>query len=453
LNGKENFPEAKKRISDSRLQREFLFWRMREAVLHFIWQGQMFPLRDAVSTLGQPLKVMSTGKPNSLSGPDFLYAKVCIDDQEWVGHVELHVKASDWYIHQHHKDIAYDNVILHVVWEADANIYRKDGSAIATMALDQLISQAELDKFQNVFYSKKDRSLNCEGSIGSIAPEILNPWKDHLFQNRLRQKARLINKWLQHTAQDWEQVFFMMLLKSFGLNINGAAFFSLGKAIPFKVVRKNAGDAFLLESILYGIAGMLNRVDIPDPYYLELREAFNYIKVKYNLPDEIYHQPEYFALRPYNFPTIRLSQVANLYHRYPALLALVTKTNSLDSLRSLLQAQAGQYWDNHFVFGKTTSPSLKKMSRQFTDLIILNSVIPVRLSYKLHTGRSEINRLTSWAKEIKAENNKVTRLFRTCGVPALNAYDSQALLESYQRYCTKNKCLQCDIGKHLLYGK
>ncbi len=426
---------------------------MREAVLHFIWQGQKFPLRDAVCTLGHPIKVINSGQPNSLSGPDFLYAKIYIDDQVWVGHVELHVKASDWYIHQHHKDTAYDNVILHVVWEADAKINRKDGTSIPTMALSQFISQDELDKFQHVFYTKKDKALNCEGSIGSIPQEILNSWKDHLFQNRLRQKARLINKWLQQTAQDWEQVFFMILLKSFGLNNNGAAFLSLGEAIPFKVVRKNAADPFLLESILFGMAGMLNKVDVSDPYYHELREAFNFLKVKYNLQDGGCHKPEFYSLRPYNFPTIRLSQIANLYHRYPALLALVTKTNSLDSLRSLLQAQAGPYWDNHFVFGKTTSPSPKKMSRQFTDLIILNSVIPVRLSYKLHTGRSEINRLTSWAKEIKAENNKVTRLFRTYGVAALNAYDSQALLESYQRYCTKNKCLQCDIGKYLLYGK
>ena len=452
-NGRENFPESYERIPDSRLQWEFLFWGMREAVLHFIWQGQKFPLRDLVSTLGLTIKVINTGKLNSLSGPDFLFAKVCIDDQEWVGHVELHVKASDWYIHQHHKDAAYDNVILHVVWEADAVINRKDGSSIPTMALNQFISQDELDKFQNVFYAKKDRSLNCEGSIGSIGSEILNPWKDHLFQNRLKQKARLMKEWLQGTSQDWEQVFFMILLKSFGLNINGAAFLSLGEAIPFKAVRKNAIDPFLLESILFGMAGMLNRVDVSDPYYLELREAYNFLKVKFNLSDELFHKPEFFSLRPHNFPTIRLSQIANLYHRHSALFALVIEATSLESLRSLLQAQAGPYWDTHFIFGKPTAPSPKKMSSHFTDLIILNSVLPIRLSYELHKGRSDINRLTSWAQEIKVENNKIVRLFQTHGVHASDAHGSQALLELYQRYCAKNKCLQCAIGKHLLYGK
>jgi len=452
-NGRENFPESYKRIPDSRLQWEFLFWRMREAVLHFIWQGQKFPLSDLASTQGLNIKVINTGKSNSLSGPDFHFAKVRLDDQEWVGHVELHVKASDWYIHQHHKDAAYDNVILHVVWEADAVITRKDGSVIPTLALSQFISQDELDKFQEVFYNIKDRSLNCEGSIGSIGSEILNPWKDHLFHNRLRQRAGLMQEWLQGTAKNWEQVFFMLLLKSFGLNINGGAFLRLGKAIPFKVVRKNADDPFLLESIFFGMAGMLKQDDVSDPYYLELREAFNFLKVKYNLRDEVHHKPEFFSLRPHNFPTIRLSQIANLYHRYPALFALVIEATSLASLRSLLQAQAGPYWDTHFIFGKSTLPSPKKTSSHFTDLIILNAVLPIRLSYGSNKGSIDICRLNSWAKEIKAERNKVVSLFQKHGVPALNAYDSQALLELYLQYCTKNKCLQCAIGKHLLYGK
>ncbi|NNJ89381.1 MAG: DUF2851 family protein [Eudoraea sp.] len=426
---------------------------MREAVLHFIWLGQKFPHRDLISVLGLSIKVVDKGKLNSLSGPDFLFAKVRLDDQEWVGHIELHVKASDWYIHRHHKDAAYDNVILHVVWEADAVITRKDRSVIPTLALSNYISEDDVAKYQDNFKSNKNRSLNCEGSIGSIGDEILNPWKDQLFKNRLRQRTRLIQEWLQGAAQDWEQVFMMLLLKSFGLNINGAAFLKLGKAIPFKIVRKNAGDPFLLESIFYGMAGMLNRVDLPDPYYLELKEAYAFLKVKYNLPDEVYHKPEFFSLRPYNFPTIRLSQIANLYHKHPALFALVIEATTLKSLRSLLKAQAGPYWDTHFVFGKTTPPSPKKMSSHFTDLLILNSVLPIRFSYESSKGSLDINRLNSWAKEIKAEGNKIVRLFQTHGVSSFNAYDSQALVELYNQYCIKNKCLQCAVGKYLLYGK
>jgi len=426
---------------------------MREAVLHFIWQGQKFPLRDLVSTEGLTIKVISTGKPNNLSGPDFLFAKVCLDDQEWVGHVELHIKASDWYIHQHHKDPAYKNVILHVVWEADTVITRKDGSAIPTLALDRVISQDDIDAIQNVFDIKKDRSLNCERSIGGISSEIMKPWIDHLFQHRLRQKAALMNKWLQGTAQDWEQVFFRILLKSFGLNINGTAFLRLGESIPFRVVRMNAHDPFLLESIFYGMTGMLQRDDLFDPYYLELRKTFNFLKVKYNLRDEVYDKPEYFSLRPYNFPTIRLSQIANLYHRHPALFTLVIESSTLESLRSLLQAHAGPYWDIHFNFGKPTLPSPKKMSRYFTDLIILNAVLPIRLSYETNKGCLNIDRLTLWAKEIKAEKNKIVHLFQTHGIAAYNAYDSQAILELHQQYCAKNKCLQCAVGNHLLYGK
>ncbi len=426
---------------------------MREAVLHFIWHGQKFPLANLTSTAGLSIKVINTGTPNKLSGPDFLNARLRLDDQEWVGHVEVHKKASDWYIHQHHKDVAYDNVILHVVWEADAEVSRKDGSMIPTLALSQLISQRELSNLKNIFYAKKDRILNCEGAIGSIGPEILNPWKDQLFQNRLRQKGRSIQKWLQNTSQDWEQVFFMLLLKSFGLHTNGAAFFNLGKTIPFKIIRKNAGDPFLLESIFYGMSGLLNRVDVSDLYYYELRESYKFLRLKYHLRVEVYDKPEFFSLRPTNFPTIRLSQVANLYHRHPALFAHIVEASSLNSIRSLLQTQAGAYWDNHFNFGKTTPGTPKKMSSQFTDLIILNSVLPIKYSYDLHKGRSDLNGLTSWARAMKAENNKILRHFQTNGVAVSDAHCSQALLQLYRRYCEKNKCLQCAVGKYLLYGK
>ncbi len=426
---------------------------MRETILHFIWQGQRFPLPELRSTKGHTINVIHTGRPNNLSGPDFLFAKVCLEDQEWVGHVEMHIKASDWYKHQHHKDPAYNNVILHVVWEADACITREDGSVIPTLALNRYISLDDIDTIQNVFDTNKHRSLPCERSIGGVSHELINPWIDDLFQNRLRQKARLMKKWLEGTTNNWEQVFFRILLKSFGLNINGAAFLRLGEIIPYKVVRKNSGNSFLLESIFFGMAGMLQRNDLTDPYYLELQKTFNFLKAKYGLSDEVCHKPEFFSLRPYNFPTIRLSQVANLYQRHPALFARVIEDTSLKSLRSLLKAQAGSYWDTHYNFGTRSSPTPKKMSSQFTDLIILNSVLPIRLLYETNRGCLDMERLTGWAKEIKAEKNKVLRIFSILGVHAINAHESQALLHLYQQYCTKNKCLQCAVGKYLLYGK
>lgn len=217
---------------------------MREAILHFIWQGQKFPVKELRTTLGLPISVLDTGRPNTLSGPDFLNAHIRIDNQQWVGHIELHVKASDWYVHQHQRDAAYENVILHVVWVADTPVTRKDGSNIPTLVLNEYIREEEMTKFWHLFFNKKEHSLICEADIGKIDATILSPWIDKLFQRRIAHKVRLIQEWLLESGQDWEQVFFMALLKSFGLNINGATFLSLGKALNYSIIRKNAHNAF-----------------------------------------------------------------------------------------------------------------------------------------------------------------------------------------------------------------
>jgi hypothetical protein len=426
---------------------------MQEAILHFIWQGQKFPAKELRTTMGLPIRVQDTGRTNSLSGPDFLNAHIRIDDQQWAGHVEIHVKASDWYVHQHHQDTAYENVILHVVWEADTTVTRIDGSNIPTLALNQYIREEAMAKFKFLFFNKKERGILCEAFIGEIDATILPPWIDLLFQRRLKQKVQCIQQWLLGSGRDWEQVFFMALLKSFGLNINGAAFLSLGKALHYRIIRKNAHDPFLLESMFFGMTGLLKTDKIADPYYLLLKASYKYLQAKYKFRDESVFKPEFFSLRPYNFPTLRLSQIANLYHRNPALFMTVVKATSLTSIRTLLQTKAGNYWDTHYVFGKPTAWEPKKTSRQFTDLIILNAVLPIREAYYQNKGSSDLNFLTSVAQEMSAERNKIVRLFHTKGVPASNAYQTQALLELYSQYCIKNKCLHCAVGRHLLFGK
>lgn len=201
------------------------------------------------------------------------------------------------------------------------------------------------------------------------------------------------------------------------------------------------------------MTGLLVTDKISDPYYLQLKSAYKYLQTKYKLRDESVFQPEFFSLRPYNFPTLRLSQIANLYHHNPALFMAVVKATSLKSLRTLLQTNASAYWDTHYVFGKTTACNPKKISRQFTDLLILNAVLPIREAYHQNKGSSDLNFLTSVAQELSAERNKIIRLFQTNGVQASNAYQTQALLELYHQYCTKNKCLHCTLGRHLLYEK
>ena len=111
---------------------------MQEAFLHFLWQYQNFTDFQLKTTDGQSVKVLKIGFLNSNAGPDFLDARLLINDIEWVGHVEIHLKASDWFVHGHQQNPAYQNVILHAVWEADKPILHPDGSAIPTLLLQPI---------------------------------------------------------------------------------------------------------------------------------------------------------------------------------------------------------------------------------------------------------------------------------------------------------------------------
>jgi len=211
---------------------------MKEDLLHFIWKYKKYPLNGLITTTGEPVRVVSTGTHNHLSGPDFFNAQIELSGQLWAGNVEIHLKSSDWYAHNHQEDNNYDNVILHVVWEDDISIFRKDGSEIPTFSLKQYISLHVLENYQKLFNAKNYHFVNCESDISEVDEFIRNNWLDRLFIERLEQKSIFINELLKHTNNDWEQVLFLMLLKTFGSKINGEVFIEIGKSIDFSIIRK-----------------------------------------------------------------------------------------------------------------------------------------------------------------------------------------------------------------------
>ncbi len=286
---------------------------MKEDLLHFVWMYRKYPVNHLSTTQGETLLVLHTGMHNKHSGPDFFNAQLNINGQLWAGNVEIHIKSSDWYAHHHQNDENYNNVILHVVWEDDVDVFRSDGSIIPTLCLKEYIPKKTLDTYQQLFDAKNYRFINCEKEIGEVDTFVLNNWTDRLFIERLEQKSHLIQELLKFTNNDWEYVLFLMLLKNFGSKINGDSFLQLGKSIDFSIIRKLSGESFKLESLLMGQAGLLNREEIDDVYYLDLKNEYSYLKRKYQLKDTPGITPEFFKLRPSNFPTIRLSQIAQLY--------------------------------------------------------------------------------------------------------------------------------------------
>lgn len=422
---------------------------MREDLLHYIWNFKKYPQQGLRTTDGDNISVIDTGSHNHLHGPDFFNAQIRIGDQLWAGNVEIHINASDWYAHHHEKDSNYDNVILHVVWNDDVSVYRKDGTEIPTLELKNRIDTHLLETYRELMKANAGKFINCEKNIADIPEFDFNNWLERMFLERLEEKSKVIEKLLQTFKNDWEKVLFTLLLKNFGSKINGDAFFQLGKNLDFSKVRHLLGKPLELESLLFGMAGLLESDEGLDSYYNELRSSYRFLSTKYELGDIPVLHISFFKLRPPNFPTIRLSQFAMLYASSHNLFHDLIHS-SKNELHDLFEVKASTYWDTHYNFGKKSKKFPKTISKNFVDLLIINTVVPLRFSYFRHKGNYDSDSLLSLLQHLNAEKNSIIESFKLMEIQVDSAFESQALLQLYNNYCTMNKCLDCAVGNRLL---
>lgn len=423
---------------------------MKEDLLHFIWKYKKLQLQDLFTTKGEIIQILNTGLHNHLAGPDFFNAQVEIDDQLWAGNIEIHIKASDWYAHNHQSDPNYNTVILHVVWENDAEVFRNDNSAIPTLELKKLIPKSLLIAYKKLFDSEKKSFINCEKEIALISSFTLSNWLERLYFERLEKKSENISELLLQNKNDWEHTLFVMLLKNFGLNINGDAFLSLAQALAYSVVRKLQSKPMQLESVLFGMSQLLDESNIVDSYYLQLQKEFCFLKSKFNLVAGAVLKPYFFKLRPPNFPTIRLSQFARLYGKHQNLFDKLIAAATLNDLYTIFEIEAAGYWKDHYTFGKVSKKSCKKLTKKFIDLLIINTILPIKFCYARHQGKAVEEMLLVIVRELKPEINAVTTNYKVLGIAVENGADSQAVLQLHKEYCLKNKCLECAVGMKLM---
>ncbi|WP_298506261.1 DUF2851 family protein [uncultured Maribacter sp.] len=425
---------------------------MREDLLHFIWKHKKFPQIGLKTTEGSSLSIVKMGQHNHEAGPDFFNSHIRIDEQLWVGNVEIHLKSSDWYAHNHEIDDAYNSVILHVVWEDDGAVFRSDNSKMPTLELKSFIGNNLLVAYKALFNNSGKKFINCEKGIKAVDDFIVQNWLERLFFERLEQKTEIIKELLQKSKNDWEYVLFIMLLKNFGLKMNGEPFFSLQSALHPSVVSKLKNNGFQLESVIYGLLGVLKEEECLDNYYVELRKEYQFLKNKFNLSEEGVMKPKFFKLRPPNFPTIRLSQFANLYSVHQNLFSKLIRNTSLEDLHIIFKVSASDYWDTHFTFGKESKKNKKRITTKFVNLIIINTILPFKFYYSKTLGKDNDEELLKIISKIAAEDNSIINNFKKLGASCSSSKESQAILQLYNKYCTKNKCLQCAIGTSLLKG-
>ncbi len=429
---------------------------MREDFLHYIWQHQYFDKADLRTTAGEAIQVLRPGQRNADAGPDFLNARLRLGAVEWNGAVEIHLRASDWQRHHHQTDGKYDQVVLHVVHTADADVFRTNGSLIPALALAPRLAPDLLSRYEALVQAPAAAALPCAPLLGQVPQLVRTMMTERALLERVEQKADAIAELHAHLSHDWEATAYHALMAAFGFQKNSEPLARLAKAVPLPILRRHRHDQRQLEALLFGQAGFLleNEETAGDTYIQDRQQEHEFLRHKYGLGAAALapHEWNYLRLRPANFPAVRLGQLVGLLHRRPALFDALLTARSVAALTEFFTgAPAPEYWRQHFRPGRPGKvPSLGKSS---TDLLITNVVVPLRVAYARHVGQpalveSSVTLLT----ELPAEHNQYTDLYQDLGFEHRTAADSQGLLALHKGYCQPRRCLHCTIGGRLVGG-
>lgn len=427
-----------------------------EQLLHYVWKHKLFPLTELSTTQGRRVEVIDPGLHNSNAGPDFFNAKVKINGMLWVGNIEIHDKASDWVLHGHDKDERYDNVILHVCGCVDAEVMNSKGEYLTQMVLS--VPDSVINNYKELL--SVDQYPPCYQIIPSLARLTVHAWMSALQTERLSQKTEAIEERVKRCNGDWENAYFVTLARNFGFGINGDAFEEWALHIPLHAVDHHRDDLFQIEAIFMGQAGLLELDTIPeryqkdalnDGYFAKLRKEYQYLAHKFGLKPMDYKLWRFLRLRPQNFPHIRISQLAYLYHQRRASLSQLLETYSVKDAKEVLATAVTPYWETHYTFGSTSVRNDKNLSPFSLNLLCINTVVPILFAYGRHRGEEKYcDRAFDILEQLKPENNYIIRLWQQCGLVVENAGDSQALIQLKKEYCDKKECLRCRFGYEYL---
>lgn len=421
---------------------------MNEDFLHYVWKYKMFSKVDFTTTDNERLSILKTGLHNKNAGPDFLNSHLKIVDQTWIGNVEIHVKSSDWYLHNHEIDANYDAVILHVVWENDAPVFMQNNKPIPTLVLKDYVDENVLNNYRELF-SSPTSWIPCQNLIATVDEFTLSNWKERLFFERLERKSEEINVLLVQENNNFEAVLFQLLAKNFGLKVNGDSFLRLAQSVDFSIVQKVSFDENQFAALLFGQAGFLEE-KVQDEYHRQLNLEYRFLKHKFNLDPIISSQFSFFRMRPNNFPTIRIAQLVSLFHKHQNLFSKLMETNNLKDYYHLFSVEIHPFWKTHYNFKSESKPSPKKLTNSFVDLLIINAIIPLKFLYQKSRGEVDVASFLKVLSDIKPEKNSVISKFSEIKIASKSAFETQALLELKNNYCATKRCLECAIGKVVL---
>lgn len=420
---------------------------MKENILHYIWQFGHFNTSNLKTTDNLSIEIFKFGNKNSHQGPDFSEAKIKIEAIEWAGNVEIHVLSSDWLKHGHTDD--YDNVILHVVYENDVQIFYKNGKIIPTLELKKYINSNVIEKCNQLLNTNED--ILCASQWHEVSNISKVFMYDRVLTQRLERKAVGIKEIFEKSNFDWEQTTYHVLLQNFGFKTNAFAFGRLAELLPFKIIKKHTDNRILIEAMLYGVAGFLEEPP-QDLYQQELTSQFAFLKSKYQLNTILsIHEWKYFRLRPPNFPTVKIAQIAGILQNMDSIHSVFLSCNSMAEIKKNFEIKPLPYWQNHYNFNKISKTKIANIGNSSIENVIINSVCQIKSAYGLWKDEREyITEAIQLLESLPAENNYINRKWQDLQYKAQNAYDSQSQIELYTNFCLQKKCLECGIGNEIL---
>ncbi len=420
---------------------------MNEAFLHFIWKFQKFDSSNLTTSDGDVLQVFYPGIHNHDSGPDFSGARVKMGEIEWNGQVEIHLRSSDWNHHGHTGNPAYENVILHVVWQNDSLVSRKEGTLIPALELQHLVDPALLSNYKT--FLNQPQQILCANHLTKIHDLTWHSNLDAMLTRRLQLKSEWILEKAHTLYYDWEEVAYITLARNFGFSLNAESFEHLALNLPLKILTKHADQPAQIEALVFGQAGFLE--DQLHRYPVALKTEFAFLSKKYGLTNGLHRvQWKFGKMRPSNFPSVRLAQFATLLSTHQKLFSLFREVANLNELKKSLTLSLPDYWKAHYDFEKPLKRGSNQLGKSTLENLIINSVVPLLAAYSLHTDQpAMMTKAIQFLEDLPAESNRHTRHFEEVGKAPNNAFDSQALITLFKDFCSRKKCLNCAVGSSL----
>ncbi|MBB2144367.1 DUF2851 family protein [Pedobacter sp. LMG 31464] len=420
-----------------------------EEFLHFIWQFRLYGAQKLYTTDGDVIEIIQQGILNKNAGPDFNNVKLKIKDTTWVGNVEIHIKSSDWLLHKHELDSAYENVILHVVYEDDAPIYRKDGTLIPVLVLKGLFPLRLLANYEQLISSTNN--FPCEKQIHEVDEFQINGFLSRVLVERLEQKSGEVREKLTVLKGDWDETFYHFMAKNFGFKLNATPMEMLAQSLPQQLFGKHKDNPLQIEALIFGQAGFLNQV-FEDEYPQQLKREYQFLQKKYNLVPIDISLWKFMRTRPQNFPTIRLAQFAALIVNSNHLFSKILLIKSHRDLQQIFEnLPVHPFWKTHYHFNKQAEDVSVQLGKKSIHNILINTLSLFLFTYgKVMDQYKLINRTFALLENLPTESNVIIQQYVAAGVNIKNAFNSQAILQLKKAYCNEKKCLNCVIGIKIL---